>query len=347
MGTNIVINSDYSTFKTEEIRDEILECTIIDELREKVIPKLKEQTVRCGKRINEIMKNSGYTKVHFAKLCGVSRPTLDNWLNGVIPQKREFFIRLGLIAEYNLVQMNQFLSVCGKYPELYSKNPMDCVCIFVINNNYGKDAVYKYLQIVERIESKVLANEAELTNKDVITNVLDEKLSTIKDEDELEKFIDENADAFAHQYHRLYAYIKTCIDELIDGDKIANGYALATTGEWSASLTKCMYEINSKKWKPSRNTIISMGIHLYMDVDQINEMLSIAHMGPLYPKNIFEGVIMYSLNNAKEGNIINRNSDLFEWSGLFEVMIDDFIELNIPEIMDFISELGKDSEKDR
>lgn len=37
---------------------------------------------RVGKNINEILKEKGHTKISFAKLIGISRPTLDNLING-------------------------------------------------------------------------------------------------------------------------------------------------------------------------------------------------------------------------------------------------------------------------
>lgn len=37
---------------------------------------------RVGENINEILKEKGHTKISFAKLIGISRPTLDNLING-------------------------------------------------------------------------------------------------------------------------------------------------------------------------------------------------------------------------------------------------------------------------
>lgn len=37
---------------------------------------------RIGENINEILKQKGHTKISFAKLIGISRPTLDNLING-------------------------------------------------------------------------------------------------------------------------------------------------------------------------------------------------------------------------------------------------------------------------
>ena len=37
---------------------------------------------RVGENINEILKEKGHTKISFAKVIGISRPTLDNLING-------------------------------------------------------------------------------------------------------------------------------------------------------------------------------------------------------------------------------------------------------------------------
>lgn len=55
----------------------------------------------------------------------------------------------------------------------------------------------------------------------------------------------------------------------------------------------------TEKWYPQRNKIISLGIHLNLDVDQINEMLELAQMEKLCAKTPFENAIIYALENAK------------------------------------------------
>ena len=53
-------------------------------------------------------------------------------------------MKIGMAAHYDIPRMNQLLQRYGQYPELYSKSLEDCICIFVLNNDYGDDAAEKY-----------------------------------------------------------------------------------------------------------------------------------------------------------------------------------------------------------
>ena len=57
---------------------------------------------------------------------------------------------------------------------------------------------------------------------------------------------------------------------------------------WSSSLRQCVSAINQNKWYPTRNKVISLGLHLSMDHEQIDELLELAHMEPLCAKNARE-----------------------------------------------------------
>ena len=91
---------------------------------------------------------------------------------------------------------------------------------------------------------------------------------------------------------------------LSDGIEEDSVYNLANSQQWSSSLRHCVSEISQKKWYPDRNKIISLGIHLNMDVEQINKMLELAQMEELCAKNPFENAIIYALENAKLEDII-------------------------------------------
>ena len=67
---------------------------------------------------------------------------------------------------------------------------------------------------------------------------------------------------------------------------------------WSSSLMKCVYEIKKHRWFPTRTKLISLGIHLNMNVDSLNELLELAHMSPLYAKNPVECALLFAIENA-------------------------------------------------
>ena len=326
--------------ETEFIKDEISGCESFGELKQRVLPLLVTQKEQWAKKISEIIEINGYSKTSFAEICKTSRQTVDKWCKGAIPKNRETFLTIGMAANYDVEQMNQLLQRYGRYPELYSKSLEDCVCIFVLENDYGKEALSKYRYILNKIKENLIRDDLG-EREDLSTVKFDEKLFAVKDEDELERFITENISMFTYAYHKFYAYVKMCITANYDRNQ-TTVYDMANDQEWSSSLKQCVSAINQNKWYPTRNKIISLGLHLNMELDQIDKMLRYAHMEPLCAKNIFESVIMFVLKDASSGGMLNRDSELFYQNELCEYARDILSELDLPEIESFLSELPEE-----
>lgn len=93
---------------------------------------------------------------------------------------------------------------------------------------------------------------------------------------------------------------------------------MASESVWSSSLRHCISEIRNKRWFPLRHKVISLGLHLNMDTEEINRMLQYAQMEPLYVKNPVEAFIMWAVEEVKlsspEDEIIpDGSSDLFDF----------------------------------
>ena len=327
-----------NNLKNGLIKDKISRREDVRELNVKIIPEVKTLKECWACEFKEILKKSGYTKTKFAEKCQVSRMSVNNWCKGVIPKSRETFLRIGMIVNYNLEEVNQLLQRYGRYPALYSKTLEDCICIFVLNNNLGKDKIDSYFYILNRIKQNIIRNE-EVELYDVTTVRFDEKLSKIEDESALEQFINENIAAFANTYNRLYAYIKMHINS--NYPKHASSiFDMAQAQGWSSSLRQCVSKIYQNKWYPTRNKIISLGLHLSMDHSQIDEMLELAHMGPLSNDNVLERVIIFILDDAKCNNMLDTDSEEFDPDELCKYARDVLSQLELPEIQPFISELS-------
>lgn len=322
---------------TVYLKDKIARCEDIDELKKCIIPLLKSQREQWKEKINQIIEKNKYTKVEFAELCGVSRVSVDKWCKGAIPKNRETFLRIGMAANYDLENMNQLLQRYGQYPGLYAKSLEDCVCIYVLNNYSGKAAMKQYYYILNRIKENIIRDRAEELD-DINTEKFSEKLSEIKNEEALESFITDNIAIFASCYHKFYAYVKMFIE--INYKKFSSSVnELANGQEWSSSLKQCVSAIRQNKWYPTRNKIISLGLHLSMDHDQIDEMLMLAHMEPLCAKNIFESVIMFILDDASLNNMLDTELEEFEPEELCRYARVILSQMELPEIEEFLSEL--------
>ena len=324
--------------ETIYLQEQISRCEDIEELRQQILPLLETQQRQWSQYFQELLRDSGCTKSKFASLCGVSRVSIDKWCKGAIPRNRETFLRIGLAANLDTAQMNLLLQRYGRYPALYSKSLEDCICLYVLSHNEQKDALQQFHYIRERIAEKLLPDTRDGEN--ISTVKFDEKLSDIQSRDMLEQFIADNTHVFSFSYHKLYAYIKMFLSAN-DFCYAGNVFELAETQGWSSSLRQCVSAIRQNKWYPTRNKIISLGLHLCMDHDQIDEMLKLAHMEPLCAKNIFESVIMFILDDAELNGILDDDGGEFDPDGLCEAAKEVFAELNLREAENFIAEISE------
>ncbi len=334
------VNTDYTTV---ELEDKVSRCESTEELKEEILPLIRAQSVNWSEKIGEIFKASGLGKKEFAQRCGISRVMLDKWLKGALPNSRERFIRIGLSAGYGKEEMDRLLQRYGRYPGLYAKSLEDLVCLYVMGHadSFASDkdsSLYDaYEEILNEIRTRILSSGSG-SDEEVRTTVLERRLSEVSDKDELAAFIDENSSVFAMSFRKLYSYILTNLDANED-DIYSSSYAMAQIQGWSSSLRQCISAIKQNKWYPTRNKIISIGFHLSMDYDQINEMLEIAHMEPLCAKNIFESVLIYILNDAALSIGLDKGEEGYDLSGLCLYGNDILKELDIPEISEFIAEI--------
>jgi hypothetical protein len=210
------------------------------------------------------------------------------------------------------------------------------VCIFVIGKNYGAEAVAQYTKILDSIRESIIENSGA---GDFTTNTFDEMLSEVENVDELEEFIRTNGGAFASAYAGFYSSVLMDIEAnyKVYGDNV---YGLASGQGWSSSLRQCVSAIRQHKWQPTRNKVISLGMHLSMDHEQIDEILAEAHMEPLYAKNIFESVIIFILEFTSINGMLEETSDKFDADTLVRNAKQVVAELNIPEMDEFMAELS-------
>ena len=337
--------------KTTYIREQIRECESLNQLKSTILPLLKEQKEQWKQKINSIITKMGISNSSFAKMCGVTRGTVGKWCNeGALPRGREVFIKIGLSAGYNRVQINNLLTRYGRYSELYSKSPGDCVCIYVIEH-FKENRVESYNRILEEIQYAALGSRNR--DFDMSTVKVESMLHEINEEQELKQFIFDNSNIFASSYQKLYANFDAQIKENIrpysndDGVEMEGSiHHLESEMGLSPIISQSIYDIKNYCWDPSRDKIIAIGIDLGMNHDQIDKMLGLAHMEKLCARNIHEAVIMYILDSA------DANLPPIENEGSFakEIYIDslrDYAkyvieELGLSEEMsDFLSNIGE------
>lgn len=330
----------YQEINTAYIRDEIGNCESVEDLRKEIFPLLQDQSASWARKVAGIMEDNRYNQSSFAKACGVSRPTVIKWCKGVIPKNRETFLRIGLAAHYGREEMDQLLVRNGRYPALYAKTLEDCVCIYVLQRDY-EDPVAQYQAILERIKDNIIARDADADAAEMETVVVDQRLADVKDTDELEHFVQDYSSIFAQAYNKLYSYIEQVFEDS-DYGYAGNAYELAEHQQWSSSLRQCVSAINNNKWYPTRNKIISLGLHLSMDHRELDHVLELAYMEPLCAKNLFESAIIFILEDASLNNLLDQGDENYDQDALLLYARDVLQEIDMKEMAAFLTELPED-----
>lgn len=329
--------------ETEYVREELAHCLTTGELKKKILPMLQSQQGQWGRYIQALIPRSGHTKSSFAAACGVSRVAIDKWCKGSIPKSRETFLRIGLAANLTEEEMNRLLQRYGQYPGLYSKSLEDCICMFVLRHNEGRDALNQFEYIRNRITEKLIPGQ-ENEGQNITTVKFDKLLMDVGSQDVLENFIAENISVFSYSYHKFYAYVKMNLE--VENGGVGSVNEMAIAQGWTSSLRQCVSAIRQNKWYPTRNKIISLGLHLCMDREQVDQMLEFAHMEPLYPKNIFESVILFILENGLECEELYDKDGYFDSDGLCLYAKKVLGELKMPEFDWFLAEVSDVDDED-
>lgn len=315
-------------YDTENVAIELNHCDSIEQLKGEIVPLLSSQRVLWTKKIEEILslKTIGSCK-KLATLCKVSDTTVRKWRKGSLPQSRDMYIRIGFAAEYNLDEMNLFLKRYGKCSQLYIKSLEDSVCIFILKSKELPHSYETYLQILNMIKIKIQEkfDNNKVCNDFYETSDIYNAFSFVKNVEELIRFTQKNAFIFVDAYSKLYSYIIAflkinleMVPQIKKNERKISFHEMANASKWSSSLVHCISDIKNKRWLPIRHKLISLGIHLNMDVDQINQMLEYAHMEELYVKNPIEASIIWAINEMKlstEEDMImaNGSSDLYNY----------------------------------
>lgn len=283
-----------------------------EELKKEYLSSVRQLSAAWSEKIQEIMTRQGYTPQALATLCGVSRSGVVRWLNGAIPGRRDTFIRIGFAAGYDLAEMNKFLQRYGRYNQLYAKSLEDSVYIFVLNSETLPHTYVACQDLLERIGSRLRQPEVvPVDSKE--TGLLSLALLSLETPDELEQFVRDNLGqyrgAFSKLYDRIWGHITALNWDYLNPDSADRRDAfsvkqLADTQNWSASLRRCVSEIRQRKWFPRRTKIISLGLHLNLNREMIDELLELAHMEPLCAKNPVEGAIIFAVMDADVSELI-------------------------------------------
>lgn len=307
-------------------------CDTIEDVQEVLIPYLRDQRNTWKVKIRDIIQKTNLSIEKFAKLCEVSVPTVRKWLNGSLPH-RNMCIQIGIAAGYNREEIDSFLQRYGKTYRLYERTLIDGVYLFLLQSN-NRELPYK--EILREAEDllKYVKNhlgEAEtILSEEYPTLYFAERIAKLKERDELMAFIKTHASLLNKTSPLLCNYICDHLSQVIKSEHLEDAAfnRFAIENGWSSSLRHCIYDIQNGHWIPVRHKVISLGLHLNMDVDEINHMLELAKMEPLYAKDPVEAVVKWAVRTAKR---CDRGDDADHQDSLCDYVKNVLIQLGLAE----------------
>lgn len=296
---------ELALMKTVDLKSFLEQFDDIDALKREYLAGLEEERTAWRGKIAEIIEQNRYTNEQMAVLCGVTKPAVAKWRRGSIPNGRDTFIRIGFAAHYDLEEMNRFLIRYGKCPALYAKSLEDSIYIFVLNSAHLPHTYQECERVEEQVKKALLWQEDGQTAVKE-TGLLEAAVKRLDTEDELRDFIQENISEYRRTFSRFYDQVIASIaannlfyaEDDGMGNLTLNVDGIANAQGWSSSLRKCVYEIRQRTWFPRRWKVISLGIHLNMTLDEINELLQLAKMETLCPRDPVESAIVFAVVDA-------------------------------------------------
>lgn len=306
-----------SAYDTGSIYDMVIHCDDVENFKSDILAILRDQREMWQSRMTKILTDAGLSIRKFAELCQVSETAVRKWRSGALPQSRDMYIRIGFAAGYDLDEMNSFLQRYGRCPRLYVRSLEDSVCIFVLCSETLPHTYKAYTSLLEFVKLELQGVKCQ-QGATYSTGQLSERFTELTTVEELTDFIQSNVFSYREAYGKLYNYILAYLQfNLTDaeGGCGSSFHSMATESQWSSSLRHCISEIRARRWFPLRHKVISLGLHLNMDVEGINTMLNLAQMENLCARNPVEAAVIFAVEDAKLNDMIfcNGSDDLCQY----------------------------------
>lgn len=228
-----------------------------------------------------------------AQYCGVSEATAKTWKNK-IPTKREYIIAIGMFCRLNQSEINRLLKRYAKFSELYPKNPEDAIYIFLINNNRPFSEAKKYQSLfVNIIKNKEKRKLYEFSSKG--TNYVKNELLKARTESEFESFMLGNIDEFKGAYIKVAEYIDAYMKA--QGNVNINKLAKERNEKVGRLYNNAYTKLKNYAIVPKRSVLLAMAINIGMTAEDIDQLLELAGMEKLCPKDRLECLVIYILED--------------------------------------------------
>lgn len=314
------------------------------------------------------------TYKQIAEGCEVSESSARSFIKK-IPAKRENVIMLAMMMRLTVKQTDELLMRWAKFQKLYSRNPNDAIWIYLLKkggSSHPRALFRDYhaaYQLVKKEYQLLNAKVPEVMNTSVFFDEImcqaNQAGAVIPGEVD-ERFVElmkRGMPSFEKGYQKLLSYIDSFFYDMEIEDnrrlqlqQTGNPKSRQTPNKvfgsdrcWKDTYYRKIRALEKNQVMPCRAFLIALGLRLGMDTGQLNELLNLAGMGPLCPKDRLEGTMVFYLESLscnfpsyfnKPGSIcVSEEYDLMDFSTKREAVRyekDQLAQFEIPDItLDF------------
>lgn len=292
---------------------------------EAIMQQARSQNEIWKEEITALMMETDLTRDRFAKLvaegCNVSRATSYS-LASKAPAKRENVLGIAILTGRTIDQTNEMLREWAGFSGLYARNADDMIWYYLVMRgaNLHPYALFQayhavYQKLFQAYQARPAAERQQLDatmvnaafaqlNRPPLRTMLAEQILedapadgalTVEgaaDDAVFADIVDRLLPLMQGAYERLFARLKAlcyCDPEEAqywDSEKFLGTYQ------------RSMERFRREQVLPKRSFLIALGIHLGLTVRGINDLLELANMGELNPKDKLECGVIFSIEAA-------------------------------------------------
>ena len=270
-------------------------CETIDDVLE-MLEACSEQYLSWQSFVAELLEASGYSYNRFAAACGIGKNTIKRWcLQGGVPKSRDAFLKVGFGAGMEPDQVSFMLSRFGGYPGLNPRDPFDAICIFCLRKRCGGDTRFDY-GAAEAIYARYLPERQVCGIDSATTTKLMERLLSIDTETEFAQFFHEYGPSLSGRKQKLERYLEDFLTvRRLEAGRGAGRPASLHSLHLPPEMEKQLSAMKKHGAIPRRRSLIALGLHLDMTLEELDMMLQYAGMDRLCVRDRLECVLVYAL----------------------------------------------------
>lgn len=241
-----------------------------------------------------LLDASGLGYSRFASRSGLSKNTVRRWCRqGGAPKSRDSYIKVGFGAAMPPQAVSDMLSEYGGYCGLNPRDPFDACCIFCLQRQDRGELAYDYAA-AEALYQRLIAGQLPDGPSSLTTTKLMAHLSAVDTETGFAAFLQTFGPELTGRKQKLERYLEEYItvhrlEAGRDGGGSLHSLGLPPWAEKQLSMLRRHGIV------PRRRSLIALGLHLNMTLEELDVLLRYAGMDPLRVRDRLECGLIYAL----------------------------------------------------